>query len=174
MAQRLKCLPAMWETWVWSLGQEDPLEKEIATHSSILAWRSPRMEEPGGLQSMGLQRVRHDWVKGFLWSTCDPGDNTVESFWTGETHGCGQCSLFARISFPSLFPVLSSLFSALLFVLTGSYQLSLSSLWSFLVWGNKVFSSNLFNSGVIFFLYLFLCVCVCVCVCFSVLFPLIF
>lgn len=63
--------------------------------------------------------------------------------------------------FPSLFPVLSSLFSALLFVLTGSYQLSLSSLWSFLVWGNKVFSSNLFNSGVIFFSLPFpLCVCV--------------
>ena len=57
MAQRLKHLPAMWETWVQSLGQEDPLEKEMATHSSILAWRIPWMEEPGGLQSMGLQRV---------------------------------------------------------------------------------------------------------------------
>ena len=47
--------------WVWSLGQEDPLEKEMATHSSILAWRIPWTEEPGKLQSMGLQRVRHDW-----------------------------------------------------------------------------------------------------------------
>ena len=47
MAQRLKRLPAMWETWVPSLGCEDPLEKEMATHSSILAWRIPRMEEPG-------------------------------------------------------------------------------------------------------------------------------
>ena len=46
----------MQETWVQSLGQEDPLEKEMATHSSILAWRIPRTEEPGGLQSMGLQR----------------------------------------------------------------------------------------------------------------------
>ena len=54
-------LPAMWETWVWSLGQEDPPEKEMTTHSSILAWRILRTEEPGGLQSMGLQRVRHNW-----------------------------------------------------------------------------------------------------------------
>ena len=60
--ERLKCLPAMWETWARSLGGEDPLEKEIATHSSILAWRIPWTEEPGGLQSMGLQRVGHDWT----------------------------------------------------------------------------------------------------------------
>ena len=60
VAQRLKCLPAMWETWVLSLVREDPLEKETATHSSILAWRIPWMEEPGGLQSTGSQRVRHD------------------------------------------------------------------------------------------------------------------
>ena len=60
VAQGLKCLPVMQETWVRSLGQEDPLEKEMATHSSILAWRIPWMEEPGALQSMGSQRVRHD------------------------------------------------------------------------------------------------------------------
>ena len=60
VAQRLKRLLAMWETWVQSPGWEDPLEKEMATHSSILAWRIPWMEEPGGLQSMGSQRVRHD------------------------------------------------------------------------------------------------------------------
>ena len=48
------------ETWVQSLGQEDPLEKEIVAHSSILAWKIPWMEEPGGLESIGLQRVRHD------------------------------------------------------------------------------------------------------------------
>ena len=60
VAQRLKHLPAMQETWVQSLGWEDTLEKEMATHSSILAWRIPWLEEPGGLQSMGLQRVRHD------------------------------------------------------------------------------------------------------------------
>ena len=62
MAQRLKRLPGMWETWVRSLGREDPLEKEMATHSSTLAWRIPWREEPGRLQSMGSQRVRHDWV----------------------------------------------------------------------------------------------------------------
>ena len=55
MEQRLKCLPAMWETWVRSLGREDPLEKEMATHSSILAWRIPWTEELGGLQSMGCK-----------------------------------------------------------------------------------------------------------------------
>ena len=56
MVQRLKRLPAMWETWVRSLGQEDPLEKEMATHSSILAWRIPWTEELGGLQSMGRKK----------------------------------------------------------------------------------------------------------------------
>ena len=56
----VKNLPAMQETWVRSLGQEDPLEKEMAIHSSILAWEIPGPEEPGGLQSMGLQRVGHD------------------------------------------------------------------------------------------------------------------
>ena len=53
-------LPAMLETWVRSLGQEDPLEKEMADHSSILAWRIPWTKEPGGLQFLSLQRVRHD------------------------------------------------------------------------------------------------------------------
>ena len=60
VAQRLKHLPPMWEIWVQSLGQEDPLEKEMATHSNILAWRIPWTEEPGRLQSMGSQRVGHD------------------------------------------------------------------------------------------------------------------
>ena len=75
MAQRLKRLPGMWETWLRSLGGEDPLEKEMATHSSILAWRIPWTEEPGGLQSTGckesdtteqlhfiLQKALHDQV----------------------------------------------------------------------------------------------------------------
>ena len=60
MAQRLKRLLGMRETWVRSLGREDPLEKEMATHSSTLAWRIPWREEPGRLQSMGSQRVGHD------------------------------------------------------------------------------------------------------------------
>ena len=56
----VKNLLAMQETWVQSLGWEDPLEKEMATHSSIVAWRIPWTEEPGGVPSMGSQRVRHD------------------------------------------------------------------------------------------------------------------
>ena len=60
MAQTIKNLPAMQETQVQSLGREDPLEKGMATYSSILAWRIPWTEEAGGLQSMGLQRVGHD------------------------------------------------------------------------------------------------------------------
>ena len=60
MAQTVKNLPAMQETWVQSLDQEDPLEKGVGTHYSILAWRIPWTEEPGRLQSVGLQRVRHD------------------------------------------------------------------------------------------------------------------
>ena len=62
VAQLVKNLPAMQETQVQSLGHEDPLEKGMVTHSSILAWRIPWMEEPGRLQSMRSQRVRHDWV----------------------------------------------------------------------------------------------------------------
>ena len=60
MAQMVKNLPAMQETQVQSLDWEDPLEKETATHSTTLAWRIPWAKEPGGLQSMRLQRVRHD------------------------------------------------------------------------------------------------------------------
>ena len=60
MAQTVKSLPAMQETRLRSLGREDPLEKEMATHSSILAWEIPWTEEPGGLLSMGSQRVGHD------------------------------------------------------------------------------------------------------------------
>ena len=58
--QMVKNLPTMWETWVQSLNREDPLEKEVATHSSILAWRIPWAEKPGGVQSMGSQRFAHD------------------------------------------------------------------------------------------------------------------
>ena len=60
MVKMVKNLPAMWETQVQFLGQEDPLEKEMATHSSILAWEIPWTEESGGLQSVGLQRVGHN------------------------------------------------------------------------------------------------------------------
>ena len=59
VVQRVKRLPEMWEIWVQSLDQEDPLEKEMASHSSTLGWKIPWREEPGKLQSLGLQRIRH-------------------------------------------------------------------------------------------------------------------
>ena len=80
VAQRLKRLPPMWETQVRSLGQEDPLEKEMVTHSSILAWRIPWMEKPGRLQTMGSQRVGHDWATSLSLSfTMNMGVHV--SFW---------------------------------------------------------------------------------------------
>ena len=83
VAQRLKRLPAVRENWVWSLGQEDLLEKEMATHSSILAWKIPWMEEPGELQSLGSQRVGHDWVTSLAVSLVIYGLYCVEvgSLW---------------------------------------------------------------------------------------------
>ena len=78
MAQTVKNLPAMQETWVQSLGQEDPLEKEVATHCSILALRIPWTEEPGGLQSMESQRVRHDCVTDILFSSLS---NATQIIW---------------------------------------------------------------------------------------------
>ena len=66
VAQTVKRLPTMWETRVQSLGREDLLEKEMATHSSILAWKIPWMVEPGRLQSMGSQRVGYDWATSLL------------------------------------------------------------------------------------------------------------
>ena len=64
----VKCLPTMRETRIQSLGQEDPLEKEMTTHSSILAWKIPWTEEPGRLQSMESQRVGHDFFKAEEWN----------------------------------------------------------------------------------------------------------
>ena len=67
VAQMLKCLSTMQETWVQSLGQEDPLEKEMAIYPSTIAWKIPWTEEPGRLQSVGSQRVRHDWMASLHW-----------------------------------------------------------------------------------------------------------
>ena len=71
VAQRLKRLPAMLETWVWSLGPEDPLEKKMATHSSILAWRIPWMEEPAGLQVHGVAKSQTR-LSDFTFTSPDP------------------------------------------------------------------------------------------------------
>ena len=81
VAQRVKNLPAIQETWGQFLGQEDSLEKGMATHSSILAWRIPWTEEPGGLQYMGSQRVRHDWVTNiFVYQSIIKQNNSLLFF----------------------------------------------------------------------------------------------
>ena len=78
VAQMVKNLPAMWKTRVWSLGWEDLLEKGMAAHSSILAWRIPWTEEPGGLQSEGLQRDGHDWATNTF--------RDLKSVWVPQSH----------------------------------------------------------------------------------------
>ena len=82
MAQWVKNLPAMQETqetWVQPLGQDDPLEEEMATHSSILAWRIPWTEQPGRLQSQGSQRVGHDWVTKQAWIIFDHFPDNIKT-----------------------------------------------------------------------------------------------
>ena len=79
----------MQETWVWSLGQEDPLEKGMATHSNIPTWRIPWTEEPGGLESMGLQRVRQDWVAHtFTFIVMITIPVTLSNHWTVSAAHC--------------------------------------------------------------------------------------
>ena len=92
MAQTVKRQPAIWETWVRSLDREDPLEKEMATHSSTLAWKVPWMEEPGRPQSMGSQRIRHDWETSLSFSFCmirQIKGNCLERLWA--CYGKYQC-----------------------------------------------------------------------------------
>ena len=89
VAQTIKNLPEMQETQVWSLGQEDSLEKGLVTHCSILAWKFPWTEETGRLQSMRLQRVGHDWAT----NTCLQWKCVSHSFWVT------LCILFCNLSF---------------------------------------------------------------------------
>ena len=101
------------ETWVWSLGREDPLEEGMTAHSSILAWRMPWTEEPGRLQSMGSQRVRHDWVTfTSLHLPCSGSGHSDSLRWClGE---CSQCLLlwlsFEFLLFPVKLPLFTQLF----------------------------------------------------------------
>ena len=81
VAQMVKNLPAMQETQAGSLGREDPLEKQMATHSSIIAWRIPWKEEPGRLQSMGLQRVGHGWVNNIHTTHYDDSGKLLTFGW---------------------------------------------------------------------------------------------
>ena len=90
VAQRVKNLPAVWETWVWSLGWEDPLEEGMATHSSILAWRIPWTEEPAGLKSMRSQRVRHDWAtRHNTASDASSKESACQILYTGDAEDMG-------------------------------------------------------------------------------------
>ena len=81
MAQTVKCLPTMWETWVQSLCLGDLLETEMAIHSSILAWKIPWMEEPGRLQSMGSQRVGHDYATSLTTESLGVGLSRADHPW---------------------------------------------------------------------------------------------
>ena len=105
VAQTVKRLPTMRETWVQSLGWEDLLEKEMATHCSILAWKIPWMEEPGRLQSMGSQRVKHHWATSLISSSEYSGPISFRMDWldllavqgTGTRGQMVALSLFQRI-----------------------------------------------------------------------------
>ena len=90
VAQTVKHLPTVWETRVRFLGREDPLEREMATHSSTLAWKIPWMEEPGRLRSMWLLRVGHDWATSLLLFTLTQWRRKWQPtpvFLPGESHG---------------------------------------------------------------------------------------
>ena len=113
MARTVKNLPAMQETWVQSLGQEDPLGEENAIHSSILAWEVPWTEDTGGLQSTGLQRVGQDWVTLFTFHADhgaaegkpgDTGDMLKQylSDWGNGLRGTGRGAGLARCGESSL------------------------------------------------------------------------
>ena len=107
VAQSVKNLPAVQETWVQSLGWEDPLEKEMATHSSILAWKISWTEEPGGLQSMGSQRVGHDWATNtsILWHCLSLGLEwnwlfpVFDHCWVFQVYWHIECFSFTASSF---------------------------------------------------------------------------
>ena len=92
VAQTVKNPPAIQETWVRSLGQEDPLEKEMATHSTVLAWRIPWTEEPGGLQSTGSQRVRHNFTFTFC-VIIKGGQCWSRTSWSEHRHKAGVLPL---------------------------------------------------------------------------------
>ena len=92
VAQMVKRGPTVWETWVQSLGWKDLLEKEMATRSTILAWKIPWAEEPGRLQSMGLKRVRHDFTFTFTFTFmhCRKKWKPTPVFLPGESQGLGE------------------------------------------------------------------------------------
>ena len=108
MAQLVKNLPAMWEIWVQSLGWEDPLEEGMEIHSSILAWRMPWTEEPGGLQSMRSQRVRQDWATSLsllhCWWECKLVWLLCRTLWRFLKNLKTELPCDPAIPFPSIYP----------------------------------------------------------------------
>ena len=92
----VKCPPTMWETWVQSLGREDPLEKEMAIHSSMLTWKIPWMEERGRLQSMVSQTVRHDWVTSLHFKVLHSYDSKSGKLSNCHRTGKGQFSFHPK------------------------------------------------------------------------------
>ena len=124
LAQIVNNLPIILETQVWSLGQEDPLEKVMATHSSIPAWKIPWTEEPGGLQSMGSQRVGHDWKTNtftfsFFWMS--HRKDTKEAFPLRQQDFLYQRSLWSTSKTVQLFRCLQGLgtYKSYIFAHTG-------------------------------------------------------
>ena len=107
VAQRVKHLPVMRKTQVRSLSQEDPLEKEMPTHSSILAWRIPWTEEPDGLQSMGSQRVWHDWATTLTLRHYHMS-MTFKCIITGILHNLLKILIFPLDLLPSFTPFFAS------------------------------------------------------------------
>ena len=111
VAQTVKRLSTMRETWVWSLGWEDPLKKEMAIHSSTIAWKIPWTEEPGRLQSMGSQRVGHDWATSLScscqyhsfddYSFVVNFETRMYGFW--KFYFCRLCRLFGPLEIPCEF-----------------------------------------------------------------------
>ena len=103
VAQTVKHLPTTGETQVQSLGQEDPLEKKMATHSSVLAWKIPWTEEPGRLQSMGSQRIGHDWATSlsFLFLFCLAQASGVIELLRGQLCNYTEVSLWKSGSLPT-------------------------------------------------------------------------
>ena len=106
MDQTVKRLSTMWETWVRSLSWEDPLEKEMAIHSSTIAWKIPRTEQPGRLQSMGSQRVGHDWATSlhcdvpwcsYCCISCAWGLSSYLNLWIYILHECEKKKLWPML-----------------------------------------------------------------------------
>ena len=117
VAQTVENLPAVQETWVWFLGQEDPLEKEIAAHSSILAWRFPWTKEPSGLQSMGSRRVGHDWANftfiGLVSGQCGSDFLFFFKWFNCELRGSGLQSMRAHLCTQIISPLLDGVLDGL-------------------------------------------------------------